>query len=189
MSARTRLKVIILNCQIITRSSFASLSGMGLKTFYGYLTPGRDRNNIGAHILFLQGVPKKVPCPTDYFGQLSKKQQEMVWIYLGVISWVSFGWSQPQIWHTISWNASFVQILTSNFEQKTWRRVNFFMGHSVNLLLKPFYLCWRYVNLLTYLMIFVKNENLVDSIEKMSKNLYFIQFSKFNCYANIVCWA
>ena len=59
MSARTRLKIIILDCQIITRSSFASLSDMGLKTFFAYLTPGDDRNNIGAHILFLQGVPKK----------------------------------------------------------------------------------------------------------------------------------
>ena len=34
------------------------------------------------------------------------------------------------------------------------------------LLLLPFYLCWRYANLLTYLMICVKNENLADFIEK-----------------------
>ena len=59
LSARTRLKVIILDCQIITRSSCASLSDMGLDTFYAYSTAGNDRNNIQAHILFLRGVPKK----------------------------------------------------------------------------------------------------------------------------------
>ena len=58
-SARTRLEVIILDCQIMTRSSCASLSDMRLETFYAYSTPGSDRNNIQAHILFLQGVPKK----------------------------------------------------------------------------------------------------------------------------------
>ena len=58
MSARTRLKVIILDCQIITRSSCASLSDMGLDTFYAYSTAGNDRNNSQAHILFLRGVPK-----------------------------------------------------------------------------------------------------------------------------------
>ena len=59
LSARTWLKVIILDCQIITRSSCASLSDMGLDTFYAYSTAGNDRNNIQAHILFLRGVPKK----------------------------------------------------------------------------------------------------------------------------------
>ena len=58
-SARTRLEVIILDCQIMTRSSCASLSDMGLETFYAYSTAGKDRNNTQAHILFLRGVPKK----------------------------------------------------------------------------------------------------------------------------------
>ena len=58
-SARTRLEVIILDCQIMTRSSCASLSDMGLETFYAYSTAGNDRNNTQAHILFLRGVPKK----------------------------------------------------------------------------------------------------------------------------------
>ena len=58
-SAKTRLEVIILDCQIMTRSSCASLSDMGLETFYAYSTAGNDRNNTQAHILFLRGVPKK----------------------------------------------------------------------------------------------------------------------------------
>ena len=80
---------------------------------------------------FYRMSQKKVPWPTDYFGQLAKKLQEIVWRYLGDISWVIFGWNQPLIWQSILWNASLVQILTSNFEQKTWKRVNFFMGHPV----------------------------------------------------------
>ena len=32
---------------------------------------------------------------------------------------------QPKIWQSTSWNASSVHILTSNFEQKTWNKVNF----------------------------------------------------------------
>ena len=83
---------------------------------------------------FYRMSQKKVPWPTDYFGQLAKKLQEIVWRYLGDISWVIFGWNQPLIWQSILWNASLVQILTSNFEQKTWKRVNFFMGHPVFLL-------------------------------------------------------
>ena len=81
---------------------------------------------------FYRMSQKKVPWPTDYFGQLAKKLQEIVWRYLGDIPWVVFGWNQPLIWQSILWNASLVQILTSNFEQKTWKRVNFFMGHPVS---------------------------------------------------------
>ena len=52
---------------------------MGWITFYGDSTPGSDKNNIQAYILFLQGVPKKKdPWLTDYFGKLAKKLQEMV---------------------------------------------------------------------------------------------------------------
>ena len=58
MSASTSLIIIILDCQIITRSSCASLSDMGLDNFYAYSTAGNDRNNSQAHILFLRGVPK-----------------------------------------------------------------------------------------------------------------------------------
>ena len=68
MRARTRLKIIILDCQIITRSSFASLSDMGLKTFYAYSTPGSDRNNIQASISLLQDVPKKSSLADRLFG-------------------------------------------------------------------------------------------------------------------------
>ena len=71
---------------------------------------------------------KKVPWPTDYFGQLAKKLHEMVWHYLGDISWLMFGWNQPQIWQSISWNDSLVQILTSDFEQKNLKKGKLFYG-------------------------------------------------------------
>ena len=73
MCTRTRLKVIILDCQIITRSSCASLSDLGWETFYAYSSAGNDRNNIQAHILFLQGVPKKSSLADRLFRAVGKK--------------------------------------------------------------------------------------------------------------------
>ena len=73
LSARTWLKVIILDCQIITRSSCASLSDMGLETFYAYSTTGSDRNMIQAHILFLRGVPKNCSLADRLFRAVGQK--------------------------------------------------------------------------------------------------------------------
>ena len=73
MSASTSLIIIILDRQIITRSSCASLSDMGLETFYAYSTTGSDRNMIQAHILFLRGVPKNCSLADRLFRAVGQK--------------------------------------------------------------------------------------------------------------------
>ena len=56
---------------------------MGLKTFYTYLTPGSDKNNIWAYILSLQDVPKKKfpgrQTISDSWLKTYKKWSDAIW--------------------------------------------------------------------------------------------------------------
>ena len=136
MCTRTRLKVIILDCQIITRSSCASLSDIGLDTFYAYSTAGNDRNNSQAHVLFLRGVPKNCSLADRLLRAVGQKTARNDLAMFGgkflILLWLK---STPNL--TIYPLVYFISpYFDMKFWAKNWKRVNFFMGHPVLLVKK-----------------------------------------------------